>query len=382
MQTVLGSGGQIADELTRELHRNLTHDIRLVSRNPRKIHDTDQLFPADLMDAEATARAVEGSEIVYLTVGVPLPSELWERKFPTMMANTIAACQKHGSKLVFFDNTYMYPRTATPQTEDTPFEPVGRKSIVRARIATMLLKEMEAGTIDAVICRAPEFYGPDKTQSLSNTAVFTRIRQGKRPLVPLNAHAKRSLIWTPDASRAMALIGNIPDAYGQTWHLPIDDRRLSYRQMIDIASEVTGRRIGYTTVPRWVFRVGGMLNLAVREAEELLPRYRQDNIFDSSKFAARFPDFAITSHREGISLIVTGEIAEHRPGSLLAPGLRAPLRRTQPGTQPDSMHPTGLRLARFSTTRPPHIDAHRPLQTGRSRLRALVNTGDQQTDIR
>lgn len=306
MQTVLGSGGQIADELVRELHRAFTKDIRLVSRKPQKIHDTDQLFPADLMDPDATTRAVEGSEIVYLTVGLPMSSELWEQKFPTMMANAIAACQQHGAKLVFFDNTYMYPRTAAPQTEGTPFEPVGRKSIVRARMATMLLNEMEAGTIDAVICRAPEFYGPGKTQSLSNSAVFNRIRQGKRPLVPLNAHAKRSLIWTPDASRAMALIGNTPDAYGQTWHLPIDDQRLSYRQMIDIASEATGRKVGYTTVPRWVFRIGGLFNLAVREAEELLPRYRQDNIFDSSKFTTRFPDFPITSYRQGVAQIVEG----------------------------------------------------------------------------
>lgn len=58
------------------------------------------------MDAEATARAVEGSEIAYLTVGLPMPSELWEQKFPTTMANTSAACPKHGSELVFFDNTY------------------------------------------------------------------------------------------------------------------------------------------------------------------------------------------------------------------------------------------------------------------------------------
>ncbi|MFT4229772.1 MAG: NAD-dependent epimerase/dehydratase family protein, partial [Microbacterium sp.] len=305
--TVLGSGGQIADELTRELHRGFTRDIRLVSRNPRKINDDDQLVPADLMDAEATDRAVAGSEIVYLTVGLPMDSTLWEQKFPTMMANTIAACQKHESKLVFFDNTYMYPRTATPQTEDTAFEPAGRKATVRAHIATMLLKEMEAGTIDAVICRAPEFYGPGKTQSLTNAAVFNRIKQGKRPLVPLNADAKRSLIWTPDASRALALIGNTPDTYGQTWHLPIDPNRLRYRQMIDIASETTGRRIGYTTVPGWAFRIGGLLNPAVKEAEELLPRYRQDNIFDSSKFTTRFPDFAITSYREGIRFLVADE---------------------------------------------------------------------------
>ena len=306
MQTILGSGGQIADELTRELHRNFTRDIRLVSRNPRKIRDTDQLLPADLMDAEAADAAVAGSDIVYFTVGLPMDSGLWEQRFPTMMANTIAACRRHGSRLVFFDNTYMYPRTAAPQTESTPFEPAGRKSVVRARIATMVLEEMEAGTIDAVICRAPEFYGPGKTQSLSKTAVFDRIRQGKRAMVPLNAHAKRSLIWTPDASRAMALIGNTPDAYGQTWHLPVDPDRLSYRQMIDIASEVTGRRIGYTTVPRWAFRIGGVLSPAVREAEELLPRYRQDNVFDSSKFAARFPDFEVTSYRDGIAELLVG----------------------------------------------------------------------------
>lgn len=307
MQTVLGAGGQIAEELARELHRTYTQDIRLVSRNPRKVNDSDHLVPADLMDAEVTDRAVAGSEIVYLTVGLPMDSALWEQKFPTMMANTIVACRRHNSRLVFFDNTYMYPRTAEPQTEGTSFEPVGRKATVRARIATTLLNEMKEGTVEAVICRAPEFYGPGKTQSLTNSAVFNRIRQGKRPLVPLNAHARRSLIWTPDASHAMALIGNTPDAYGQTWHLPIDQQRLSYRQMIDIASEVTSRKIGYTTMPRWAFRIGGLLNPATREAEELLPRYRQDNVFDSSKFTARFPKFAITSYPDGIGRILTGE---------------------------------------------------------------------------
>lgn len=304
MQTILGSGGQIAEELTRELRRNFTDDIRLVSRNPRKVDDADQLVPADLMDAEATDAAVAGSEIVYLTVGLPADSGLWEQRFPTMMANAIAACANHGSKLVFFDNTYMYPRTSAPQTEDTAFEPVGRKAGVRARIASMLLTEMDAGTIDAVICRAPEFYGPGKTQSVTNSAVFDRIKRGKQPLVPVDAHTRRTLIWTPDASRAMARIGNTPDAYGQTWHLPVDPDRLTYREMIGLAAEATGRRVRYITVPGWAFRIGGLINPAVREVEELLPRYRQDNVFDSSKFTARFPDFPVTSYPEGISQLV------------------------------------------------------------------------------
>lgn len=306
MQTILGAGGQIAEELARDLYSTFPHDIRLVSRNPRRIHETDELVAADLTDPEATSAAVAGSEIAYLTVGLPIDSALWEQRFPVMMANAIAACREHDCKLVFFDNTYMYPRTSTTQTEGTAFEPVGRKATVRARIATMLLEEMEAGTIEAVICRAPEFYGPGKTQSLTNSLVFDRIKEGKRPIVPLDAHTLRTLIWTPDASRGMALVGNTPDAYGTTWHLPVDPDRLSYADMVEVASQVEGRRIRYLTLPRWAFRLGGLANPAVKEAEELLPRYREDNVFDSAKFAARFPEFEVTTYREGITEILTG----------------------------------------------------------------------------
>ncbi len=304
MQTVLGANGQIAEELTRALYRDFTQDIRLVSRNPSKVHDTDQVFQANLMDADATAAAVEGSDVAYLTVGLPIDSHLWEQQFPVMMANSIAACQEHDCKLVFFDNTYMYPRTSVPQVEETAFEPVGRKATVRAQIASMLLKEIRTGTIDAVICRAPEFYGPDKTKSFTNSVIFDRIKQRKRPMVPLSAHTRRTLIWTPDASKGMALIGNTPDAYGQTWHLPCDPDRLTYLGMIEVASQITGREIPYTTVPLLVFKAGGVLNRSVREVVELLPRYRGDNIFDSAKFAARFPDFEVTTYEEGIAQIL------------------------------------------------------------------------------
>ena len=74
MQTILGANGQIAKELARELCRNYMIAVRLVSRNPRKINETDELFPADLLDARATGKAVEGSAIAYLTVGLPMDS--------------------------------------------------------------------------------------------------------------------------------------------------------------------------------------------------------------------------------------------------------------------------------------------------------------------
>ncbi|WP_220101230.1 hypothetical protein [Chitinophaga oryzae] len=50
MQTILGANGQIAEELAKELKRKYTSDIRLVSRHPRKVNDTDTLLAANLLD--------------------------------------------------------------------------------------------------------------------------------------------------------------------------------------------------------------------------------------------------------------------------------------------------------------------------------------------
>lgn len=303
MQTILGANGQIAEELARELHRNYTTDIRLVSRNPKKINDSDQLFPANLMDKEATEKAVEGSDSAYLTVGLPMNSQLWEEQFPTMMKNTIDACKKHHCKLVFFDNTYMYAKTSEPQTEEGPFVPVGRKSTVRAKMATMLLNEINNKNIDAVICRAPEFYGPKKTQSITNSLIFDNIKNHKKLKIPIANNTKRTLIWTPDASRAMALIGNTPNAYNQTWHLPCDDSRLTYKELINLTSRIYGQSFDYSIIKMWQFKIASLFNSKAKELLELLPRYQVDNIFVSDKFKTKFPDFKITTFENGIAQI-------------------------------------------------------------------------------
>ena len=244
MQTILGANGQIATELARELKRNYSDELKLVSRRPRKIHGADLLEAADLLDAEQTARAVQGSSVVYFTAGLPPDTQLWEQQFPTMLHNALAASRAAGAPFVYFDNTYMYPQNAQLQTEQTVFAPVGRKGRVRATMAEMVLSEMARGEIPVLIARAPEFYGPAPTKSYTNSLVFERIRAGRRPLVPVGAHTRRTLIWTPDASRAMALLGNTADAYGQTWHLPVDPDRQTYAQLVHLAAEATGRDIG------------------------------------------------------------------------------------------------------------------------------------------
>jgi nucleoside-diphosphate-sugar epimerase len=226
-------------------------------------------------------------------------------QFPVIMRNTIDACIKHNTKLVFFDNTYMYPQNSIPLTENSPFEPVGPRGKVRAEIATMLLNEMEAKRIEAVICRAPEFYGPDKTKSLTNTLIFENIKKRKPCKVLLRDDTLRTLIWTPDAGKATALIGNSPDTYNQTWHLPCDDNRLTYKQMVDLASAICGDEIVYSILGKFTLKIGGLFSKEIREIQELLPRYSQDNIFVSDKFKKRFPEFEVTTYRDGFEILLS-----------------------------------------------------------------------------
>ncbi|NMN39400.1 NAD-dependent epimerase/dehydratase family protein [Pedobacter sp. SG918] len=303
MQVILGANGQIGEELARELKRNFTSDIRIVSKEAKKVNDTDEVFSADLSIREKAIEAVRGAEIAYFTLGLPISSDLWENLFPKILQNVIEACKINGTKLVFFDNTYMYPQDNRNLTEQTPFQPLGRKAKVRRTMAEMVLKEMQSGELQAVICRAPEFYGPAKTQSITNTLIFNNIKDSKKIKVPISANKKRSLIWTPDASRATALIGNTPDAYGQTWHLPIDESHPTYEGFIALASEIYGKELKYSVVPKWVFQIGAWFNPKVKELLELLPRYAYDNLFDDLKFRKRFPDFQATTYKQGIEII-------------------------------------------------------------------------------
>ena len=169
MQTILGSGGAIGIELAKAL-KKYTSDIKLVSRNPKSVNQNDNLFSADLTKQDDVLKAVENSEIVYLTIGLPYDTKIWKNSWPLIMKNVITACKEHKSKLVFFDNIYMYdPNHLAPVTEKAPINPVSKKGVVRSQISRMILDEVEAGNLQALIARSADFYGP----SIENTSMLT-----------------------------------------------------------------------------------------------------------------------------------------------------------------------------------------------------------------
>lgn len=299
MHTILGANGVIARELSRALISS-SPDIRQVGRNPRKVNPTDETVVGDLLDAQATANAVSGSEVVYLVAGLKYEASVWQEQWPQVMRNVIDACKRHGARLVFFDNVYAYGRVVGSMTESTPFNPISNKGEVRAKIATMLLDEMLSGDLRAMIVRAADFYGPGAVNSLPHAAVFERLKAGKTPQWIGNQNAVHTFTFTPDAGLAVAALGRSPVAYGQTWHLPTTKELLTGSDFVRVACELEKRPYKLQVAPRWMLKLMGIFMPVLRENDEMMYQFEYDYRFDSSRIESAF-DLQATPYHRGIS---------------------------------------------------------------------------------
>lgn len=297
MHVILGAGGVIANELAGLLLAR-GETVRLVSRRARP-HAGAEVVAADLIDAAQTRAAVEGARIVYLVAGLPYRAAVWEAQWPRIMRHTVEACSASGARLVFFDNVYAYGRVAGSMTETTPFNPCSRKGEVRARVATMVLDEIKAGHLTALIARAPDFYGPRCRTSLVNLFVIDKLAARSKALWPGRDTVPHSLIFTPDAARGVLMLADAESAWNQTWHLPTATPALTGREYVQLAAGALGVPARGGTLGRMMFRLAGLFNGDARESVEMLYQYDSPYRFESAKFNAAF-GFTPTTYREGM----------------------------------------------------------------------------------
>lgn len=307
MQTILGSGGIIGHEASFCLSE-FTDRIRQVSRNPKKVNDSDQVFPADVKSELDVRQAVKGSDVVYLTVGLPYNTKIWQEYWPVIMRNTINACKEHNAKLVFFDNVYMYGKVDGWMTEKTPFNPCSKKGEIRAKVAEMLLEEMNKGNIKALIARSADFYGPRAANTYLTPMVFDRLNSGKKPQLMISSKIKHSLTFTPDAARSMVLLGNSNDAYGQSWHLPTDKDVMTGEELVKEASRIFNKKNSFSLLSPMMIKMASWFSPVIKESREMLYQFEYDYLFDSTKFNEIY--FEPTSYINGIETIYRTQYSE------------------------------------------------------------------------
>jgi nucleoside-diphosphate-sugar epimerase len=303
VQTIIGSGGTVALPLAVEL-KKYVDQIRLISRNPKKVNETDELFPLDVNDLSRIDKAIAGSEVVYVTIGFDYNLKVWQKRWPPFMRTVIDACKAHDAKLVFFDNVYMYAKSAIPHmTEQSPLQPPSKKGMVRKQLHEMIMSEAEKGHLAALIARSADFYGPDTSKSVLIETAAKNLVKGKKAQAFGDIDRIHTYTFTPDAGRATALLGNTPDAYNQVWHVPTTKEKLTTRQWIGLIANELSMHPKIQKVPTWMLYIIGLFIHELKEFPEMMYQNEVDYIFDSTKFEKRF-GLAATAPRDGVKMMV------------------------------------------------------------------------------
>ncbi|MFN8278284.1 MAG: NAD-dependent epimerase/dehydratase family protein [Chitinophagales bacterium] len=288
MQTILGSGGAIGTELAKALTAYTT-DIRLVSRQPKKVNPGDALLPADLTKPENVATAIAGSEVVYVTVGFAYSTPVWQQYWLPLVQAVTAACEQQGAKLVFFDNVYAIGKGNTHHiTEASPISPTSKKGTIRAAVDQHILQRIESGKLNAIIARAPDFFGAKKETSMLMNLAYDNLIKGKKAQWLCNAKVPHTMGYAPEMGKGTAMLGNTPDAYNQIWNLPTDREAWSGERWVHEMATIMGKSDGVQVLPDWMAGVIGWFVPIMKELREMNYQFAEPYYFDSSKFSKRF----------------------------------------------------------------------------------------------
>ncbi len=296
MHTILGINGATGPGLAAELRkRNI--QVRGVSRKP---------FPgdwehrqADVTNMAEVMDAVDGSEVVYLLVGLEYNIDIWRRDWPVIMENCIEACRATGAKLVFLDNVYSYGLVDGPMTEETPLRPNSKKGKVRKPVAERLLDAFKNHGLRGCIARAADFYGPECNTSVLNSTVIDRFSKGSSAFVLGRADKIHTYTYTPDIGPALAILGTDSRADGQVWHLPTSAEHWTGEDWVKAAAEEFGVKPKFQTTSTFMLRIMGLFSRLFREMVEMNYQYTHDYIFSSEKFERVF-GLKPTPNRQGV----------------------------------------------------------------------------------
>jgi nucleoside-diphosphate-sugar epimerase len=302
LHTILGANGSIAGELLPVLLQH-NEKVRLVSRTPKPVEGAETIA-ADAMNYEQVLKAVQGSNVVYLLIGLEYNIKAWREQWPKILQNAIDACKATNAKLIFFDNVYMYGKVNEPMTEETPFKPVSKKGEVRATIANILLNEMKAGKIKALIARAADFYGPGAgLKSVIGVMAFDKLLKNKTPQLFVTGKTLHSYTFTSDAAEALYILSQHEEAFRQTWHMPTAAPALTGNEFVNLIADATNNPHKIQIIPKFMVSFISLFNSLMKELNEMLYQSKYDYIFDSSKFDKAF-NFIPTPYADGIKKMI------------------------------------------------------------------------------
>ena len=302
MHVVFGATGGAGGALVQELSTGRLL-ARAVSRSRAvNLPEGVEGLSADAADAAQAREACQGATVVYHCAQPPY--ERWAEEFPTLTENIASAAAAAGATLVFADNLYAYGPVDRPMTEDLPTRATTKKGRVRALMAERLLSAHRAGTMQVVIGRSSDYYGPGGANSVVGDVLFGAAVKGRRARWLGRLDVPHSLNYLPDVARALITLGSQSDAFGGIWHLPAAEP-LSGRAFVAYIESALGRPVKVSATSALALGIAGLFDVRARESREMMYQWDRPFVLDAAKFQRAFGPLEPTPPAEAAATTVT-----------------------------------------------------------------------------
>lgn len=277
--------GPVGQAIARQLSDAGRPALVAQRREPAHLPPGVSFRACDALDQASLTATLRGSDVLICTIGLAYDAAVWERDWPRLMANMLAACDACGARLVFVDDLYMHGPQPGPLHENSPLDAPGRKGRVRAAVTRQW---QAAATVKTAALRVTDFYGPGVTLSVLGEQAIGRLAAGRSAQLGIAADQPHALAYVPDVAAAAILLADAPDeAYGRAWIMPTAPARTP-RQVIGMAAATLGVKPRLQTLPGWLQKLMGPFVPFLREWTETSYQHDRPFLVDGSSFEHYF----------------------------------------------------------------------------------------------
>ncbi|WP_416150302.1 NAD-dependent epimerase/dehydratase family protein [Salipaludibacillus sp. HK11] len=304
-RVVLGAGPlglAVMEELLKQ-----GKSVKVISKSGKaSVPNGVECMKCDVKDLDQLRNSLHNASIIYHCIG--LPYQDWQTQFPEIMDNIIQVASENGAKIVYGDNLYGYGPQKVPLHEEMAYKPVGKKTKVRAEVATTLMEAAKNGKVQATIGRGSDFFGPRVKNAILGERVFTHLLDEKPVELIGNPDTIHSHIYIKDFARGLVILDDQKSANGEIWHIP-HAKPTSTRDLVEQVSHKLNKKLKYRIANKFIITIGGLFNSDMKEFKELMYQQVNDFTVDSSKFTNKY-EFHVTPYEEAIDETVAWYLKE------------------------------------------------------------------------
>jgi dihydroflavonol-4-reductase len=276
---VTGASGVVGRVVTRHL-REAGHQVRALVRSETaaEVVEPSGATPyfGDVVDPESLVSPSEGCDWVFDVCGLnaycqPDPTALMEVNVVGSL-NVLRAAEAAGVRRLVHTSSSVAigEASGTMGREDSPHRGFYLTDYERSKLEGELAVLSEPGDVEVVVVNPSSVQGPGRI-----TGTGKPILDLARNRLPMMANTRISMVDIDDCARGHLLAAEkgVP---GERYLL--NGCTLSSRELIDMFSQFTGRKIRTVVAPDWVLQAGGVAALALFRSIGKIPPICPDTV--------------------------------------------------------------------------------------------------------